>query len=167
MLSVFRRLVLSTLMVTLFLPHLPVFAAHAAAAQLRNGVIAGAARSSEGPVLPHLTVRLRSVETGRLAGETITAEDGQFIFTGLTPGSYVVELVSATGRVLGTSAPITLSTTAMTMTGLTVRAFALSVAKGGGAFLLSTWGVVTIAAIGAGVVGVVVATNRADASPAK
>jgi hypothetical protein len=157
---------LSALMVVLVVPNVSVFAAPARAGQ-PTGVVSGAARSADGPTLPGITVRLRNVESGQLFGETTSAADGQFSFASIVPGNYVVELVNASGEVLGASAPISLSEAAMTVSGLTVRSFALGAANRGGGFLLSTWGIVTIAAIGAGVLGIVVATNKDDASPAK
>ena len=167
----FRRLVLSTVIAALVVPGVPLFAAPAAAAQPGTGTISGSARSASGQSMPNTTVRLRNVQTGQLAGATTSGAEGQFSFAGLGPGSYVVEVVDAAGVVVGTSAAIALTAATMVATGVVVTSSAAAAgalaAAGGGAFFASTLGIITIAAVGAGVAGVVVVANRDDASPSQ
>lgn len=169
MLPMFRRVVLSALIVALVVPNVPLFAAHAVAGQEATGTISGTARNAAGAVMPNIGVRLRNVGTGQLVATTRADAQGQFRFAGLPPGNYAVELVNDRSEVLGFSAPVLLTAQTMVATDLAVTASAIgqAAAAGGGAFLTSTLGLVTIAAIGAGVVGVVVAANRSDASPSR
>jgi hypothetical protein len=171
--NVFRRLILSSLIVALIAPSVPVFAAPARAGQPPAGTISGSARSALSQPLTNHTVRLRNAETGQLTASTTTNAAGQFSFAGLNPGTYVVEVLDAAGQVIGTSAAIVLSPAAMVAGGLVIQASAIGAAaaaagSAGGAFLTSTLGIVTLAAIAAGVVGaVVVVRNKDDASTAR
>jgi len=170
--NVFRRLGLSALIVALILPSVPLFAAPARAGQPAAGSISGVARSASSEPLANTVIRLRNVETGQLSGTTTTGAAGQFSFTGLNPGTYVVEVLDDDRRVVGTSAAIVLSPGAMVASGLVIQASALGAAAAtaatGGAFLTSTLGMVTLAAIAAGVVGaVVVVRSNDDASASR
>ncbi len=161
-----RRLVLPAVIAALAVPAVPLFAAPAPAGQAAAGTLSGSARGASGETMPNTTVRLRDARTGELAGSTTTGADGQFTFAALNPGTYVVEVVNGVGEVVGTSAAVSLATGAMTATAVTVTASAAQfAAAGGGSFFASTLGAVTIAAIGAGIVGVIVVANRDDASP--
>lgn len=160
-----------------------------------NGEISGTA-VVEGKPLAKVTVRLRNVDTGQLVGTTTTNDAGEYRFTGLPAGNYVVETVAPNGTLLGTSAAIALTTGAMLATGVTVTTSAAAAAAAGvgagaaaagaaaaggaaaggaaagaaagaaGGFFASTAGLVTIAAASAGVVGAAVAA-RDEASPAR
>ena len=162
-----RRLVLSAVIAALAVPALPLFAAPAPPGQGATGTISGLARGASGEAMSNTAVRLRNARTGQLAGSTTTGADGQFTFAALNPGTYVVEVVNAVGDVVGTSAAISLAAGAMTATAVTVTAAASQflAGAGGGSFFATTLGAVTIAAIGAGIVGVIVVANRDDASP--
>lgn len=149
-----------------------------------NGAISGVA-SVDGKPLANTTVRLRNVDTGQLVGNTTSNAQGQFSFTGLGPGNFVVETVAANGTILGTSAAIALTAAAMTITGITVSTSAAAIAAaggaaagvagtagavGGGAALgtgLSTT-LITVLAVGGGLgitAGIIAANN--DASPSR
>ena len=170
--NMFRRLMLSSLIVALIVPSVPVFAAPIRAGQPPAGSISGVARSATAQPLANHVVRVRNAETGQLSASGTTGAAGQFSFTGLNAGTYVVEVLDAGGQVIGTSAAIVLSQGAMIAGGLVIQASALGAAAaagsaGGGAFLTSTLGIVTIAAIAAGVVGAVVVVTKDDASPSR
>jgi Carboxypeptidase regulatory-like domain len=169
MFPVFRRLVLSAVMTALAVPGVPLLAAPAPAGQAATGTISGSARSASGQAMPNATVRLRNVQTGQLAGSTTSGAGGEFSFAALNPGTYVVEVVNAVGEVVGTSAVISLTPTALAATGVTVTASAVEflAEAGGGSFFASTLGIVAIAAVGAGVVGAIVVANKDDASPSR
>lgn len=139
------------------------------AAKNQTGTLTGNAKDAEGRNLSNYTVRVRDVATGQLAGSTTSGATGQFSFTGLTPGIYVVEVVNHAGEIIGTSSAVSVAagaTVAVTV-GATAAAAAAAAANGGKAFLASTAGIITVAAVGAGVVGVVVATNKDNASPSR
>ena len=175
MLPVLRRLVLSALIVALVVPNVSLFGAPVPAGQPATGTISGAARTASGEAMPNATVRLRNLQTGQLAGTTTAGADGSFIFTALSPGNYAVELVNAAGEVVGTSAIISLTAPAMVATNLVVTASAAAArtavaaaAIAGGSFFTSSLGIVTMAAVGAGVTGVALAMNNSgNASPSR
>ncbi len=102
----------------------------AAAARQTAGEIAGTA-VVEGKPLNGITVRLRNVNTGRLEGDLRTNELGQFRFTGVPVGNYVVETVAPNGTMLGTSPRIALASGAMVATGITVSTSAAAAAAVG------------------------------------
>jgi hypothetical protein len=157
-----RRVLVGALVCALLMPASSAFAAAGAG----SASIAGAARSAAGKVTANTTVQLRDVATGQLAGTTTSNAAGAFSFTGLEAGNYVVEVVNAAGQIIGTSASIAVAAGAV-VTGVGVSAAAAAAAAGGaGAFFGSTLGIVTLAAAGAGVAGVTVA-SRTPASPSR
>lgn len=148
------------------------------AMRLQAGQISGQA-TVDGKPLGKTVVRLRNVDTKQLVGETVSDDDGNFSFTGLAPGNFVVETVGANGTILGTSPVIAITATALVATGVLVgtSAAALSAAggalaagaaiAGGGGFL----GLTTAAAfaVGGGLIAVttaaiIVANNNASPS---
>ena len=150
----------------------------AAARAFQAGAISGVA-SLEGKPIPNVTVRLRNVDTGQLVGNTTANAAGEFSFTGLPAGNFVVETVSANGTILGTSA-VALTAATMVVANLSVGASAAAVAAAGGAgAVLGTTAAVGAAgaglgtgivvagvvAAGLGVTGLVVVLN--DASPSQ
>jgi hypothetical protein len=66
-----------------------------------TGTIVGNAWRSDGTPLPDGSMRLRNVETGLIAGNAGTNSNGEFEFDGVESGSYIVELVTERGWVLG------------------------------------------------------------------
>jgi hypothetical protein len=170
-----KKLLASALCVALSMGVAPVnvIAAGKVLAQT-NGAISGVA-SVDGKPLANVTVRLRNVDTGQLVGNTTSNAQGQFSFSGLGPGNFVVETVSANGTILGTSTAIALTATAMVVTNITVgtSAAALAAAGGVGAAVVGGAAVggglsataITIGAVAAGLgaTGIIIATN--DSSP--
>src|SRR6266542_3243868 len=87
--------------VAVFLAYQPLLLAGARAQTA--GEISGTA-VVEGKPLASITVRLRNVDNGQLVGTTTTNEKGEFKFTGLPVGNYVVETIARDGStLLGTS----------------------------------------------------------------
>src|SRR5687767_3090442 len=72
------------------------------AAGQANGSISGIA-TVDGKPLANVSVRLRNVDTGQLVGNTSANAQGQFAFSDLGPGYFVVETVARNGTILGTS----------------------------------------------------------------
>lgn len=62
--------------------------------------ILGAAWHADSSPIPHARLRLRNALTGRIEAATVANENGQFAFAGVESGTYVIELVSETGKVL-------------------------------------------------------------------
>ena len=138
--------------------------------QAAPGQIAGAARHENGQPAVNYMVRVRNAATGAVAGATTaTTQAGEFSFSNLAPGTYVVEVLDRSGRILATSTSITLGTGAMQIVGVAITltnsdALAGAVAAGGGNFFKSTAGILLMAgAAGLTVGGVVLATK----SPSK
>ena len=51
-------------------------------------------------------IHVRNANTDELAGSTVGSQAGQFSFSDLQPGNYVVELVDASGKVVGLSSSL-------------------------------------------------------------
>ena len=113
-----------------------------------NGLIAGVT-SVDGKPLPNIAVRLRNLQNGQLVGNTTANATGQFSFPGLTPGNYVVEMVSADGTILGTSVNIPITTAVMATTNVAVGVSAAALGAAG----LSAGAVAGVAAAGAATAG--------------
>jgi hypothetical protein len=62
--------------------------------------IMGTAWKADNTPIPQAKVRLRDVGSGKTLAAAIANEAGQFTFSDIEPGSYIVELVSDKGRVL-------------------------------------------------------------------
>jgi hypothetical protein len=141
--------------------------------------IAGNATTSTGQTIANVTVQLRDLVTGSLAGTTTSSATGTFTFAGLQAGSYAAEVVSAAGQIIGTSSSIAVSAGA-TITGITVSASAAALAgaagaagaaaaagAGAGAAVgASTAIVITSVAAAAGIAGAVAASTQ-TASPSR
>jgi hypothetical protein len=136
-----------------------------------TGAIAGVAKDSTGIPLSSVTVRLRNVVSGSLAGTARTAASGAFAFENLSAGHYVVEAVDLSGRVTAASASLDLRSGAalrnVTITAPSARAQGgAAAAGGGGSFFTSTAGILLLSAAAAGTVIAIVATTG-DESPKK
>jgi hypothetical protein len=159
----------------------PVFAAgRARQAPAQTASLSGTATASNGQTIANTPVQLRDVNTGQLVGKTTSMPTGTFTFAGLGAGTYAVEVLSATGQIIGTSAAVSVAAGA-TVTGVAVGASAAAVAAGVGAGAaagaaaagtaaaaagVSTAIVVTTVAVAAGIAGTV-AIVRANASPSR
>jgi hypothetical protein len=150
----------------------------AAGAAQGGASIAGTATSSTGQTVANVTVQLRNLATGQLAGTTTSSATGGFSFAGLPAGNFSVEVVNAAGQIIGSSASIAV-TAGATITGVTVTASAAlgaaagagaaaagaAAAGGGAAAGISTAVIITSVAAAAGVVGAV--AIAANASPSR
>ena len=74
-----------------------------------QGTLSGVAQSAEKAPLPNYRVHVRNANTGELAGSTLSNQAGQFTFSSLQPGNYVVEIVDAAGKVVGLSPSLTVA----------------------------------------------------------
>jgi hypothetical protein len=147
----------------------------------REGVVSAAASSTQtsisgGVVTPtgqpvvNAKVQARNLLTGRIDGWGSTTASGRFLVAGLNPGNYVLEVVDATGQIVGTS-PFILVTAGQTVaTTVTVTSGALSAMTTTGlpATLTSTAAQsVRYAAVAAGVAGLVLPVETKTASPSR
>ena len=138
-----------------------------AAALQPNGQISGTGRDSGGKPLTGYTVQLRNVDTGQLVATGKTGALGQFEFTGLNAGNYVVEIVDASGKIIATSAKLGLTAGAMTISGLVITSSgrgAIGAGAAGGSFFATKAGIVLLVAAGGGAAAI---TYAAVHSPSK
>jgi hypothetical protein len=66
---------------------------------VRTTSIVGVAWQADNTPIPNAKVRLRNVVTGRIAAAAMANEAGQFTFSGVEPGSYLIELVTDAGKI--------------------------------------------------------------------
>lgn len=115
-----------------------------------QGTLSGVAQSADKAPLPNYRVHVRNANTGELAGSTTSNQAGQFTFASLQPGSYVVEIVDAAGKVVGLSPSLTIAAGAtVTVTVGATAAGALAAASGGGLSLLGLGPLASVAVVGA------------------
>ncbi len=175
-----KRTLASALVLAIVALGIPVGLQAAPRRQPSNGSVSGTAQGADQTPLPGYRVNLRctsltgcgsNMATGQVRSTT-TNGSGEFLFNGLDQGTYVVEIVDATGKFIGVSVEITLGPGAMAISGLLVSATAAgtaaaAAAAGGlGAFFSSTAGIVLIAAAGAGITAGILST-RPTASPSR
>jgi len=171
-----RRIVALAVVITMSSAASVLAAVHAGrAGQTETASLAGTATSSSGQAIPNVTVQLRNLANGQLTGTTTSSATGTFSFSGLPAGSFSVEVVGASGQIIGTSSAISVAAGA-TITGVTVTASAaLLGAAGAGAVSgaaagtagISTAVVITSVAVAAGVVGAVAVAAGGTASPSR
>lgn len=115
-----------------------------------QGTLSGVAQSADKAPLPNYRVHVRNANSGVIAGSTTSNQAGQFTFTSLQPGNYVVELVDAAGKVVGLSPSLTVAAGAtVTVTVGATAAGALAAASGGGLSLLGLGPLASVAVAGA------------------
>ena len=170
-----RRVLSCVTVISMMVPASSVFAAPRAVQAQTAGSISGTASDSTGVTVAKATVRLRNLTTNELSSNSMSGVAGEFSFSGLSAGSYVVEVVNAAGEIVGASAPIAVVAGAQ-VTGVVVAASAAAAAGVGGAatvgvatpgFFTSTAGIIALAAAGAAVAGVTVAASSKTASSSK
>jgi hypothetical protein len=135
-----------------------------------TGQISGQAFDQSGRQLASVTVRLRNMGTGLTFGGALSGAAGDFSFSGLRAGNYVIEVGNAAGQVIGTSRVIPLTPAQMIATGVGVTAAAAGqpgAVATTGSFFTSTVGIVVIAAVAAGVAVGVYEATKSSASPSR
>ena len=153
-----RRFIAIALASLLMLANAPqIFAAAKA-----TGALTGVARTSAGQPLADHSVRVRDVRTGDVVATSRTGANGAFVVAALDPGSYVVEIVDAAGRIVGVS----------TITAVAEgRTATLSVTAVGTHPVGGRIGAVAITAIvvasGLGLTGLIMALTGDEASPSQ
>ena len=132
------------------------------AAAKATGSLTGLARTSAGQPLADHSVRVRDVRTGDVVATTRTGANGAFVVTALDPGSYVVEIVDAAGRIVGVS---TIAAVAEGRTA-TLAVTAVGTHPVGGRLGAIAWTSIVVASA-LGVTGLVVALTGDEASPSQ
>jgi hypothetical protein len=151
-----KKLIASALVLALAVVAAPInLIAAGRALQGGKGQISGVA-TLEGKPIPNVKVQLRNVDSGQLVGNTNANGAGEFSFTGLPEGNYVVETVSSNGIILGRSA-VAITAATLVVANLSIGASAAAVAAAGGSAAV-LGGTAAIAAAGAGLgTGVLIA----------
>jgi hypothetical protein len=72
--------------------------------------VLGAAWNADNAPIARARLQLRNVISGRVEATTVADERGEFTFAGIEGGTYVVELVSADGRILVVGHPFAIAT---------------------------------------------------------
>jgi Carboxypeptidase regulatory-like domain len=141
-----------------------------AGVKAEGGTLTGVARAADNAPLPNYTVRVRRADDGGLAATTTTNQAGEFTFTGLPQGSYIVEIADAAGKVVGMSPAVAVAAGgSVSVTVGATAAGALTAGSGGGVSLFGLGKLASVTVIGAAgaiAVAAVVAT-REDASPSR
>ena len=165
------RKLLSLLLTTLLMVPSLSFGAQAAAQTPATGQVSGIARAANGKSLANYTARLRDTRSGQIVRSVTTGTNGQFSLEGLAPGDYLVEVVDATGKLVGVSSPISLTTSALVVSNVSVGAASSAAAAGAAAaghglvsFFSST--AIIAAAAASGVTAAVIAATG-SASPSR
>jgi hypothetical protein len=79
------------------------------AAPSTGTAVIGSVWTGDNEPVAEVTVRLRNVRTGRIEATTTSDGQGRFQFDRFEGGSYVIEVVSERGEVLGVSPPLAVS----------------------------------------------------------
>jgi hypothetical protein len=157
-----HRLVAVATVAAMLLSGSPLFAAGPAAPQAQGATISGTAMTASGAPIPHALVQLRDLATNRILATTRTSGTGEFIFSGVPAGVYVVELVDDDGNIIAASA--TLSVTAgAAVTGLAIATVA-TFAVAAGSSAMATAAIVATSAAAAGVAATTAIASSASPS---
>src|SRR4051795_3652922 len=78
----------------------------ARSAQARGIDVAGALVAPTSASLAGYSLPLRNIDTGEVVTRAVSGASGQFNYTAVPQGTYVVEARNAAGKLVGTSAPI-------------------------------------------------------------
>jgi SdrD B-like protein len=127
--------------------------------------LSGTASDNTGQVRANTGVQLRNVSTGQLVGSTTTNAVGQFSFVGLTPGTYVVEVVNTAGQIVGTSGSVVISGGAA-RTGVSVTTSAATKVAAATGFSSHATAII-LSAAAAGVAGGIAVAAGGTASPSQ
>jgi hypothetical protein len=129
--------------------------------------LSGTAADSTGHALANTTVQLRNVSTGQLVGNATTAASGQFSFPNLPAGTYLVEVVNASGQIVATSGSVAVSS-GWAVTGVNVTSYPAptSGASSGRHMLTSPHAMIIMGAAAAAGIGVAMAAGG-SASPSQ
>jgi len=143
--------------------------AQAAAQAPATGQVSGIAHAADGRSLANYTARIRDTRSGQIVRSVTTGKTGQFSLEGLTPGDYLVEIVDATGKLVGVSAPISLTAAAMVVNvniGAAAAGSAAAAAAGHGLASFFSGTAIIAAAAASGVTAAVIAA-AGSASPSR
>lgn len=158
-----------TLVLMLLTASLPAGVLAAAPQGQQPCKLVGFARGTSGQPLANASVRIRSLLTGEVVDTVASGPTGEFVFGGLAPGRYVVEVVDG-GKIVGMTSSLGLEAgMTLSVNVLAVSPGALAGSAGAGFSLFGLGPTVSTAVLGAaGAVAVVgVVSTRSEASPSR
>ena len=164
-----RKTFVGVLMMALAIGAIParLFAAVKADARQQVGSLSGVAEGADKVALPNYTVRVRNASSGLVAASTTSTQTGTFEFTGLLPGSYVVEIVDASGKIVGLSSSVAVGAgAAVSVTVSATTAGSIGAATGGGFSLMGLGPAASVAVIGAAGATTALVAIKATGDPA-
>ena len=137
-----------------------------------GATVSGSALRTDFKPLPAATARLRQFDSnGAVVGSATTGPSGEFAFTGVRPGNYLIELVDFSGKLVGMAPPFVVAGEGPVAVSVIASGLGVTTASAaGGGFSLFGLGPTTslavLGAAGAAAVTAVVAT-QSDASPSR
>jgi len=120
----------------------------------QTGAISGDVRTGDKDPASRRTVQLRDAQSGRVVATNTTDKAGAFTFSGVQPGSYIVEVLGANQSVLAASSVLTVQAgqTLSVVLGLPIA----------GGILGGTGGMAAMVAAGAAAAGVLAVQKTGD-----
>jgi hypothetical protein len=137
-----------------------------------GSTVSGSALRTDFKPLPAATVRLRQFDSnGAVLASATTGPSGEFAFSGVPPGNYLLELVDFSGKLVGMAPPFVVAGEGPVAVSVIASGLGVTPASAaGGGFSLFGLGPTTslavLGAAGAAAVTAVVAT-QSDASPSR
>jgi hypothetical protein len=131
--------------------------------------LVGTAHGTNLQPLVDANVQVRNSATGEVAGRTTTGQSGEFTFSGLRPGKYVVAVLDASDRISGISAPLELVSGMSLSTSVMAAPSGVAAASGSGFSVFGLGPVASMTVLGAAGAAAVTAvvSTRPDASPSR
>jgi hypothetical protein len=132
--------------------------------------VVGTAYSVNMQPISNAEVQIRDLKSGSRVNTTLSDVSGSYSFKGLRPGTYVVEVVDKSGRVLGMSAPFVLGAApAVTVSVVAVGQGTATLGAGAGFSILGIGPVTSLLVVGAAGAAAVTAAvaARPNASPSR
>ena len=132
-----------------------------------SGNLQGVVKDATQQSVSGIRVQLRSMN-GQIAASGTTVAGGTFSFSGIAPGLHMVEVVDGSGRIVGTSAPVSIA--AGSTASVTVNASAQGAIRAqgkGGLFGMGTTGTVLVLGAAAALTIWAIVAAQDDASPSK
>jgi carboxypeptidase family protein len=168
-----KRMIVQALAIAMVVSSLPVSAAGPVgrSAAAATGTILGLAASSSGQTLSNVTVHVRNLQSGAIAGSTTSNAVGRFSFAGINPGRYIVE-VARQSAIVGSSSAVdvtagsTVNVTVNTLAAANV-AYGGAAQTGGGGGGVNKAVIITTIAVAAGVTTAIIIATNDKASPSR
>jgi hypothetical protein len=118
----------------------------------------------------NVRVQIRDIKSATVVSSTMSSASGAYSFENLPAGTYIAEIVDASNKVVGMSAPFTLGSVPKVTISVTATAQGAAAAGGSAGFsMLGLGPVSSLAVLGAASAAAVTAvvTTRQDASPSR